>query len=162
MSDLRVELLYTADCPHWESVRARLHAILSEGAIETPIQLVLVSSADDAEFLGFVGSPTVRLNGVDVVEPPAGSPTGVGCRLYPQPDGTRSGLIPEDLLRDAVQAHRRGRLVAFQQQEAAKVAAAAIEAAAREGADASRNGAHPGRETDGGPGSRPGRGSDAG
>ena len=128
MSDLRVELLYTPGCPHWETVHATLRRVLSEGAIETPIQLVVVTSRDDAEFLQFVGSPTVRLNGVDVVEPPPGATPGLGCRLYPGPDGRMGGRIPEELLREAIQAHRRGRLEAFQRQEAAKVAAAATEA----------------------------------
>jgi hypothetical protein len=128
VSDLRVELLYTPGCPHWEAVHVLLRRILAEGAIETPIQLVVVSSPEDAEFLGFAGSPSVRLNGVDVVEPAAGTTPGLGCRLYRGPDGRTSGRIPEEVLRAAVQAQRRGRLEAFQRQEAARVAAAAIEA----------------------------------
>ena len=98
MSDLRVELLATPDCPHQEPTRAALHRVLSEGAIETPIQLVLVSTLDDAEFLGFPGSPTVRLNGEDLVPPPAGSPAKLACRLYVQPDGTLAGTIPEEVM----------------------------------------------------------------
>ncbi len=132
MSDLRVELFYTIDCPHWERARADLHRVLSEGAIETPIQLVQVGDQDDAEFLGFVGSPTVRVNGQDVVPPPAGSGPGIGCRLYRQPDGTVAGRIPESLLREVIRSHRQGRLEAFQREESAKVAIAALEATAEE------------------------------
>ncbi len=132
MSDLRVELLYTIDCPHWERVRVDLHRVLSEGAIETPIQLVLVGNQDDAEFLEFVGSPTVRVNGEDVVPPPAGMGPGIGCRLYRQPDGTVSGRIPESLLREVIRSHRQGRLEAFQREESAKVAIAALQATADE------------------------------
>lgn len=132
MADLRVELLYAPACPHWEQVRADLHRVLSEGAIETPIQLVLVSSQEDAEFLGFTGSPTVRLNGVDVAPEPTSGEPGTGCRMYPQPDGTLGGGIPAGLLCEAVRAHRRDRLDAFQRGEAAKVALAALEAAADE------------------------------
>ena len=132
MSDLRVELLYTIDCPHWERVRADLHRVLSEGAIETPIQLVLVGDQGDAEFVEFVGSPTVRINGLDVVPPPDGVGPGIGCRLYPQPDGTVSGRIPESLLREVIRSHRQGRLETFQREESAKVAQAALEAAADE------------------------------
>lgn len=129
VSDLRVELLYTLDCPHWEPVRADLYEALAEGAIETPIQLVLVSDQDDAEFLSFVGSPSVRLNGTDVVQPPVGSAPNTGCRLYVQPDGSLSGRIPAQVLSEAVRLHRRGRLEAFQREESRKVAAAALEAA---------------------------------
>lgn len=119
MSDLRVELLATPDCPHQEPTRAALHRVLSEGAIETPIQLVLVSTLDDAEFLGFPGSPTVRINGEDLVPLPAGAPATLACRLYVQPDGTLAGTIPEEVMRSAVKRHRSGRLRAFQSDEAA-------------------------------------------
>ena len=132
MSDLRVELLYTLDCPHWEPVQADLHRALSAGAIETPIELVLVGDQDDAEFLGFVGSPSVRLNGTDVVPPPAGSTVNTGCRMYVQPDGSLSGRIPEQVLSEAVRLHRLGRLEAFQREESRKVAAAALEASGEE------------------------------
>ncbi len=138
MSDLRVELLYTIDCPHWERVRADLHRVLSEGAIETPIQLVLVGGQDDAEFLEFVGSPTVRVNGQDVAPPPDGVGPGIGCRVYPQPDGTVSGRIPESLMREVIRSHRQGRLEAFQREESARVALAALEAAADEEGAATR------------------------
>jgi hypothetical protein len=136
VSDLRVELLYTLDCPHWEHVRADLHRVLSEGTIETPIQLVLVGGEDDAEFLDFVGSPSVRLNGVDVAPPPPGTRHNTGCRLYVQANGSLSGRIPESLLREAILSHRRGRLEEFQRQESRKVAAAALEAAEDERAGA--------------------------
>jgi hypothetical protein len=142
VSDLRVELLYTLDCPHWEHVRADLHRVLSEGTIETPIQLVLVGSEDDAEFLDFVGSPSVRLNGVDVVPPPPGTPHNTGCRVYVQPDGSLSGRIPDGLLREAIRSHRQGRLEQFQREESGKVAAAALEAAEDERAHAADNAAN--------------------
>jgi len=132
VSDLRAELLYTLDCPNWEAVRADLHRVLSEGAIETPIQLVLVGSLDDAQFLDFPGSPTVRLNGIDVVPPLPGVEPTIACRVYAQPDGSLSGRIPEPVLRDAVRAHRQGRLEAFRREESAKLATAALEAAVDE------------------------------
>ncbi len=134
MSDLRVELLYSLDCPHWERTRAALHRILSRDAIETPIELVLVNGRDDAEFLGFVGSPTVRLNGVDVAPPPPGTEPSAGCRLYRQTDGSLAGTVPEELLREAIRARQRGRLEAFQRAESAKVALVALAAAAEEAA----------------------------
>ncbi len=135
MSDLRVELLYSLDCPHWERTRAALHRILSRDAIETPIELVLVNGRDDAEFLGFVGSPTVRLNGVDVAPPPPAAEPSAGCRLYRQTDGSLAGTVPEELLREAIRARQRGRLEAFQRAESAKVALVALAAAAEEAAE---------------------------
>ncbi len=135
VSDLRVELLYSPDCPHWERTRAALHRILSRDAIETPIELVVVNGLDDAAFLGFVGSPTVRLNGVDVAPPPPGTEPSVGCRSYRQADGSLAGTVPEELLREAIRARQRGRLEAFQRAESAKVALVALAAAAEEAAE---------------------------
>jgi hypothetical protein len=119
MSDLRVELLCTPDCPHQEPTRAALRRVLSEAAIETPVQLVLVSTLEDAEFLGFPGSPTVRINGEDLVPQPAGAPATLACRLYLQADGRLAGSIPEEVIRTAMRRHRGDRLREFQRDEAA-------------------------------------------
>ncbi len=77
MADLRVELLAVEDCPHLEQARRDLESVLRKGIIEVPIQLIFVASQDDAEFLGFQGSPTIRVNGEDVV-PAAGTAGGPG------------------------------------------------------------------------------------
>ena len=121
MADIRVELLVVQDCPHLEQARRDLQSVLARGIIEVPIQLIYVGSLDDAEFLDFPGSPTIRINGDDVVPEPD-LPVGLACRMYRGADG---GLLPSppiEAIRAAVDAHRRDRLRAFQQQEAAKVA----------------------------------------
>ncbi len=131
MADLRVELLAVEDCPHLETARRDLEAVLHRGIIEVPIQVIFVSGPDDAEFLGFQGSPTIRINGEDVVPQP-GLPVAVGCRIYRDAEGGMLGSPPIEAIRDAVDAHRRGRLEAFQREEAAKVAAFARDADAAE------------------------------
>ncbi|MGA2512636.1 MAG: hypothetical protein ABSG37_03355 [Candidatus Limnocylindrales bacterium] len=130
MADLRVELLAVEDCPHLEQARRDLESVLGKGIIEVPIQLVFVTGADDAEFLGFQGSPTIRVNGDDVVAQPE-LPIAFGCRVYRDADGRARGSPPIESIRAAVDAHRRGRLEAFQREEAARVAefARAAEAA---------------------------------
>jgi hypothetical protein len=121
VADLRVELLAIEDCPHLEQTRRDLEAVLRRGIIEVPIQLILVDSQDAAEFLGFQGSPTVRVNGEDVVSQPD-LPVALGCRLYRDADGRVTGSPPREAIRVAVDAHRRSRLEVFQREEAAKVA----------------------------------------
>ncbi len=133
MSDLRVELLAVEGCPHFESTRKNLEAVLREGIIETPIQVVFVGSADDAEFLEFPGSPTVRINGEDVIPQPD-LPVGLGCRIYRDEAGRILDGPPIDRMRDVVQAHRRAKLEAFQRQEARATAAFARSAADAEAA----------------------------
>ena len=121
MADLRVELLAVEDCPHLEQASRDLESVLRKGIIEVPIQLVFVTSFDDAEFLRFQGSPTIRVNGDDVVPQPE-LPIAFGCRIYRDAEGRSLGSPPIEAIRAAVDAHRRGRLEAFQREEAAKVA----------------------------------------
>jgi hypothetical protein len=127
VADLRVELLAVEDCPHLEQARRDLESVLRKGIIEVPIQLIFVTGPDDAEFLGFQGSPTIRINGEDVVPAPE-LPVAFGCRVYRAADGRSLGSPPVEAIRAAVDAHRRGRLEAFQREEAAKVAEFAREA----------------------------------
>ncbi len=131
MADLRVELLAVEDCPHLEQARQDLERVLRKGIIEVPIQVIFVTSADDAEFLGFQGSPTIRINGDDV-DPHPDLPVAMGCRIYRDADGRMRGSPSIESIRAAVDAHRRNRLEAFQREEAAKVAEFAREADAAE------------------------------
>ncbi|MGD0018472.1 MAG: thioredoxin family protein [Candidatus Limnocylindrales bacterium] len=137
MADLRVELLAVEDCPHLEQARRDLESVLRRGIIETPIQLIFVASQEDAEFLGFQGSPTIRIQGEDVVPQPE-LPVALACRIYRDEDGRAFGSPPIEAIAAAVDAHRRGKLETFQREEAAKVAefarrAEAADASSKEG-----------------------------
>jgi hypothetical protein len=129
VADLRVELLVVEDCPHVSQARVDLESVLGQGAIETPVQLVIVNTPDDAEFLSFPGSPTIRINGEDVVPQPE-LPAAIACRLYRDAEGRLIGSPPIEAIRAAVEAHRRDRLETFQRQEARLAAEAALQAEA--------------------------------
>ena len=138
MADLEVQLLATQDCPHLSQARQDLEIVLGKGIIEVPIQLVFVSGQDDAEFLGFQGSPTIRINGDDVVPQPE-LQVAYGCRAYRDAEGQMIGSPPIESIRAAVDAHRRGRLQEFQREEAAKVARFAREIDEAESAGAAES-----------------------
>jgi len=129
MADLRVELLAIEDCPHLEQARRDLERVLRQGIIEIPIQLIFVSSMEDATFLGFQGSPTIRVNGGDVVPQPD-LPVAIGCRTYLDAAGHAAGSPPIEAIQAAVDAQRRGKLEAFQRREAGLVARFARDAEA--------------------------------
>jgi hypothetical protein len=137
VADLVVELLVVEDCPHLEQARRDLESTLRTGIIETPIQLIFVSSLDDAEFLGFQGSPTIRVNGDDVVPQPE-LPVALACRVYRDADGGTIGSPPIESIRSAIDSHRRARLEEFQREEAAKVAEFARAADAAESSSESQ------------------------
>ena len=106
---MQVELLYWRGCPSWEDAialaRREVEAVgLDPGSLE----LREVASDDEAEREGFVGSPTIRIDGRDL-QPPTGEPTGLTCRVYRLRDGRISPLPDREDLRDALIEARGGR-----------------------------------------------------
>src|SRR5687768_2814440 len=97
---MRVELLYAEDDPASMPARQNLVEVLTEDAFETPIQMVAVGSSEDAELLDMRGSPTIRIDGVDI-DPDWGGPLGLAPREYG--DGP---VPPKDLIRRAVERAR--------------------------------------------------------
>jgi hypothetical protein len=97
---VRVELLYTDADPVAMAARQRLVEVLLEDAYETPVQMVVVNSIEDAEFLGFPGSPTIRIDGEDIDPAGAGS-VALGPRSYGD-----APLPSVDLIRAAIDRAR--------------------------------------------------------
>jgi hypothetical protein len=98
---VRVELLYADGDPAAMPARQNLVEVLTEDAFETPIQMIAVSSAEDAELLDMRGSPSIRIDGEDLEG--SGAPAaGLAARDY-----AGSGPVPgKDLIRRAVQRAR--------------------------------------------------------
>lgn len=69
ITDTRVELLHTPDCPNLEAARALLEACINE--------LGLTVTVIDRE--GDFASPTIVVNGADVMGQPLSD--NAGCRL---------------------------------------------------------------------------------
>ncbi|MDP8905187.1 MAG: proline dehydrogenase family protein [Chloroflexota bacterium] len=103
---MRVELLATPECPHAQRAEEILRAALTEDGREPRVDRVYVGDLDDAAGLGFHGSPTIRIDGRDVLPPPPELPINLGCRLYPQPDGGLDGVVPADVIRAAADERR--------------------------------------------------------
>ncbi len=98
---MRVELLYTEDDPGYMAARQNLVEVLSEDAFETPIQMIAIGSHEDAELLGFPGSPTIRIDGADI-DPDSATGIGTGRRTY-----GGDGPVPgKPLIRRAVERAR--------------------------------------------------------
>lgn len=101
---MKVELLYFDGCPSYERLLPRLSELVASADPGAQVELRRVESVEAAEREGFLGSPTVRVAGVDV-DPGAADRTdfGLKCRLYRSNEGT-SGLPPEQWIRDALAA----------------------------------------------------------
>ena len=98
----QVELLWFADCPNHEAVRESVRAILDEVAPEAEFADLDATDPTLAARLHFPGSPTVRVNGVDV-EPGFADPGDYTprCRLY-RIDGRLARTPDPAWIRDAV------------------------------------------------------------
>ena len=98
-----VELLYWDGCPSHPEALAELRAALGEfGHPDLDVTLTEVTTEQQADELAFIGSPTVRIDGIDVCPPGADEQTGLNCRVYRRRDG-RYSPTPDPLdLRDAV------------------------------------------------------------
>ena len=80
-----VSLLYFEDCPSWRTADQRLAQIAAERP-EIVVTRLAVETPEEAERLGFHGSPSILVEGVDVF---AGPDAGIGltCRVYGTPNG---------------------------------------------------------------------------
>jgi hypothetical protein len=102
-----VELLYFEGCPNHHATRALIERIAADEGAVSDIQLVEVTSPEQAEALRFLGSPSVRVNGTDV-EPGAGERDTfvLACRVYRTEAGL-SGQPPEEWVRAAFRRSQR-------------------------------------------------------
>ncbi len=96
---MEITLQYFEGCPHRKVADERLRVIAAErpGLTLTRHQ---VGTIDEAQRVGFRGSPSILIDGVDAfAESDAG--VGLACRVYATPDGP-AGAPTLDQLRAAV------------------------------------------------------------
>ncbi len=102
MTRPRVEILYFGGCPNHEPAQALVERLARQLHVEPTIELVEVADPDAAVALRFLGSPTVRVNGVDV-EPGAEERRdfALSCRIY-RSEGGGAEQPQESWIRDAL------------------------------------------------------------
>jgi Domain of unknown function (DUF2703) len=104
---LKVEVLYVAECPSHPAAVKLVREILAAQGIAAEIQEVLISDEGMANELRFLGSPTIRINGRDVVEEAKEQRSfGLSCRLYR--GSKQAGIPPAEMIHKAVIEARGG------------------------------------------------------
>jgi hypothetical protein len=101
-----VEVLFWEGCPSLPETLAEVDRVLREEGVDTTVQLVEVLTDEQARQERFPGSPTIRVNGEDIVAPADGEPFSLTCRVYRTRDG-RVSAVPDP--EDVRQAVRRAR-----------------------------------------------------
>jgi len=97
-----VELLFWAGCPSHEKALRELRAVLAEEGLD-PREVVVseIETENDASAERFIGSPTVRVDGVEV-QPAPNEPVALTCRVYTRRDGRISPTPDPEDIRDLV------------------------------------------------------------
>ncbi|MDO8732668.1 MAG: thioredoxin family protein [Actinomycetota bacterium] len=79
---MRVTLMYFKDCPNWLVAANNLQQALNVDQLAgSAIDIVEVTTQEQADELGFAGSPTIFVDDRDLFADQAGAP-GLACRLY--------------------------------------------------------------------------------
>jgi hypothetical protein len=101
---VRIELLWFDGCPNHEAAEALLRNVLAAAGSEAAVERIQVEDPATARAVCFPGSPTIRINGLDV-EPgwePCEECTP-RCRVYATPLGLRP-LPPRSWIEAALRA----------------------------------------------------------
>lgn len=93
MSAPSIQFLTWSGCPSHDDAIARLNDVLAEiGRPDHAVEVVWVETDEAAQTHGFVGSPTFRVRGEDVVPVGDDALFGLTCRVYRTPAGRFSPL----------------------------------------------------------------------
>src|SRR5437763_13932877 len=83
-----IELLWWAGCPSTDRAHAELEqAIRDVGLSAVEVRRTEIATDDEARERGFVGSPTILVDGAAVASPGPDEVAGLACRVYRRRDG---------------------------------------------------------------------------
>lgn len=99
---MKVEVLYFQGCPNHRPAVERVRHVLAAEGISADILQVEVTDAETSLALNFAGSPSVRVNGVDVEGCEPGT-VGLSCRTYMN-GAVREGAPSLESIRRAVRS----------------------------------------------------------
>jgi len=74
---VKIQILMSPGCGHGQRTSELVADVVRKHAPSADVESILVATPEDAMRLGFPGSPTVRVNGIDI-EPEAPTDVGLG------------------------------------------------------------------------------------
>jgi len=94
---MKIDILYIEGCPNHKPASERVRAVLRDAGISADVNEIEIADEAAAKKFGFPGSPTIRVDGVDVDPAMRGAQTGrVACRYY------SDKLPPAEMIRAAL------------------------------------------------------------
>ena len=101
---MNIQLFYFDGCPSYERALSNLNEAKRQHGSNDSVDMVRVTSVEDAHAKQFLGSPTIRINGTDLEAPSVFKRSfGLGCRIYREGQQT-AGWPSIALIRLALEA----------------------------------------------------------
>jgi hypothetical protein len=99
----KIEFLFWEDCPSHPQALKLLQEVMVETGVESPVEMIEVLTDEEAARLQFAGSPTIRVDGVDIDAAGAAQMgTALTCRVYRLEDGRFSPVPSREMIRRAL------------------------------------------------------------
>jgi hypothetical protein len=83
---MNIQLLYFDDCPSYQTALTLLQEALGAVGRSDVIQTIEIKDNADVERWKFIGSPTIRIDGIDPFDQGT-SNYGMECRVFNTPNG---------------------------------------------------------------------------
>lgn len=105
---MKIEVLYFEGCPNHEPAVQAVASVLEELGIEAHLESTNVRDEAEATERAFIGSPSIRIDGVDVE--PVATPIvpRLACRIYRTREGI-AGVPDRETLKEALRRARGAR-----------------------------------------------------
>jgi hypothetical protein len=98
----RIELYWWEGCPSYPEALTLLESVIAERGVDAQVELLEVTSDEEAVRLRFPGSPTIRVDGRDIDPAGAKARPALNCRIYRLPDGRMSPVPSREQLEEAL------------------------------------------------------------
>jgi len=103
---MKIEILYLSGCPNHPPAVTRVSEVLQQETVSAELVEIEVKDSATAQQVEFLGSPSIRIDGLDVeLAARTSRAFGFGCRTYID-EGRRAGVPPVDWIRAALQEAR--------------------------------------------------------
>jgi hypothetical protein len=103
---MHIQFLYFEECPSHEAGLQRLRDVLVQEGISASVEIIKVETDEQAAALRFTGSPTILINGADIVPVSQDAYFRLTCRTYRLEDGRFAPLPSAEMIRAALQSAR--------------------------------------------------------
>jgi len=103
---MKIEIMTISGCPNASGTLRLVTDVLAAEGLEAQVTTVEIKEVAEAKARGFLGSPTVRVDGADIETARREERTpSLSCRVYPAATGL-AGTPPREMIRAALRSAR--------------------------------------------------------